>query len=281
MKYSIPDISDERIQELQRKLTPLVRRRGKLFTIKKTDPRDEAFNWGDGEKVIKHLQEVTRFRTLHTYGYHGFFKPSIAEVFAQLPENFNLISEGLFFETVGPEDAGDLNKELEALNAGFHVAETIVYKQDKGLLKKLFGKQDISRNEFYRMSAEERLDHTSWVVECGSSSDHDHLWEKYYDNPNPRYNIKVKSWEDLGHGFMVTVGHFGEYPVCIDIQWTNIAGKWICFYYPTSRVVDHSMIGKWIRENFDGKSKDGRWAHTDVMNFGHCLSDINALEEQK
>lgn len=275
MKYSIPEISDERIKELQEKFTPLVRRNGKLFTVKECHPRNQAFNWNDGEKVVKYLREVARFQTLHTYSYHGFFKPSLAEVFAQLPKDFE-VKDDLFFETQGPDTADDLNKNREALDAGFHVAETIVYKQAQEDIPKRDG--SIDRHEFCRMGAEERLEHTSWVVECGSDSDAYHLWVTNFDNPNPRYEVKVKSWEDLGSGFMVTIGYFGEHPVSISLQWAKIAGKWICFYYACSRVVDHSMVDKWIRENFDAQSKDGRWAHTNPMNFSHCLSDIDAYE---
>jgi hypothetical protein len=62
---------------------------------------------------------------LHRYGYHGFFKPSIAEVLCQMPAGL----DADFFEVIGPETAEDLNNELDALKAGFHVATTIFYKR--------------------------------------------------------------------------------------------------------------------------------------------------------
>jgi hypothetical protein len=241
------------------------------------DPRTQAFNWGDGQKVVKHLKEVMRFRTLHTYGYHGFFKPSLAEVFAQLPTGLE-IEEEMFFETKGPETASDLNKEKAAFDAGFQVAETILYKQDVGSIPERDGSH--GRMEFLNLGLEERLERTSWVVECGSSNDHMHLWSEYWDNPNLRYGIKVKEWEDLGSGFHTTIGYFGEYPVCVDIQWTKISGKWVAFYYACSQIVDHRMVDKWVRENFEGKAKDGRWAHTDVSNFLHCISDIDGYDQE-
>jgi hypothetical protein len=278
MEYSIPEISDERIKELRKKITPLVRRRGKLFTLPEVDPRNQAFNWGDEQKVVKHLKEVVRFQTLHTYGYHGFFKPSVAEVFAQLPKGLE-IDEDMFFETKGPETASDLNKNREALDAGFQVAETIMYQHMSEDVPKRDG--GVEQWEFSQMGAEERLEHTSWIIECGSSNDHMHFWGEYWDHPNPKYNIKAKSWEDLGSGFMITVGYFGEYPVCIDLQWTKIGGKWVCFYYPCSQVVDHRMVDKWMRENFEGKTKDGRWAHSDANNFVSCLAGIDAIEKRE
>lgn len=57
--------------------------------------------------------------------YYGIFKPSIAEVLAQIPEE--LIEQTVAFETIGPADADALNKERDALNAGFHVATTRLY----------------------------------------------------------------------------------------------------------------------------------------------------------
>ena len=71
------------------------------------------------------MKEVARIRTLHTYAYYGFFKPSIAEVLAQIPSH--LVDSVIAFETKGPGDADDLNDDRSALNAGFHAATTILY----------------------------------------------------------------------------------------------------------------------------------------------------------
>lgn len=61
--------------------------RGDLYYIKKVNPRNVAYTWDPqpAEKakgLVKH-KDIT---THHTYGYYGFFKPSIAEVLAQIPE---------------------------------------------------------------------------------------------------------------------------------------------------------------------------------------------------
>ena len=57
---------------------------------------------------------------------YGMFKPSIAEVISCIPEY--MWKKVYAFEIVDkPRDASDLNKEREALNAGFHVATTRLY----------------------------------------------------------------------------------------------------------------------------------------------------------
>lgn len=128
-EYSIPELSPERLQELVKRIRPIVRFDDKPCFIKPVDPSKVAYTWSPKKfKSIPASIEVFRtIRTLHTYGYYGMFKPSIAEVLAQIPlEDLNAV---VAFEIVkSPETATDLNLEREALNAGFHVAETALYR---------------------------------------------------------------------------------------------------------------------------------------------------------
>ena len=71
------------------------------------------------------LKALGTIATLHAWGYYGVFKPSIAEVLAQIPAGY--LDEVVAFEVAGPKDAEDLNREKEALDAGFHVARTTLY----------------------------------------------------------------------------------------------------------------------------------------------------------
>ena len=97
------------------------------YYIKKVDPEKIAFTW-DPKKTkrarkLKPLKDIT---TYHTYGYYRMFKPSIAEVLAQIPEG--LLAATIAFEIVErPETAADLDKHSEALNDGYHVATTRLY----------------------------------------------------------------------------------------------------------------------------------------------------------
>lgn len=71
------------------------------------------------------MREVSRINTYHTYGHPAMFKPSIAEVLAQIPDD--LLGSVSAFEVSGPGHVDDINREREARDAGFHVAETILY----------------------------------------------------------------------------------------------------------------------------------------------------------
>lgn len=123
----IPKITDERLAALAARIKPVVRNRNNaLAYVAPCDLRNEAFTWDPkitrrADNLVKHAT----IRTLHTYGYYGFFKPSIAEVLAQIPAD--LIEQTVAFETVGPADADAINEESAALNAGFHVATTRLY----------------------------------------------------------------------------------------------------------------------------------------------------------
>ncbi|MBI4118791.1 MAG: hypothetical protein HY452_00830 [Parcubacteria group bacterium] len=137
-KRWIPKIPKKRIKELAKRIKPVVRfarganglfesSEGHLFHIKPVDLFGIAYTWDpkptDKATGLKRLCDI---RTYHTYGYYGFFKPSIAEVLAQIPTEH--LTEVVAFEIVeSPETAGDLNREHEALNAGYHVATTRLY----------------------------------------------------------------------------------------------------------------------------------------------------------
>jgi hypothetical protein len=123
---NIPEISNERIREMLKTIRPLVKQDGKLHCIKWIDTRKVAFTWApvlDGE--VRATEIVAKIRTLHSFGYQGLFKPSIAEVLAQIPKE--LIDKVRGFSLEGPRTADDLNREREALDEGFHVAITTLY----------------------------------------------------------------------------------------------------------------------------------------------------------
>lgn len=136
-----PDIDDARLQELlnlQRELSdseiasmldhvrPVVCRGEKLYYIELVDPRTIAFTW-DPQPIVEatNLAPFATLYTLHSYGYYGMFKPSLAEVLAMIPQQ--LINVVAAFETNGPDDAQDLRRQWAATDAGWHVANTTLY----------------------------------------------------------------------------------------------------------------------------------------------------------
>jgi hypothetical protein len=99
-----------------------------LFFIKPVDLKNVSFIWSPKPtKEARGLKKLQVITTYHTYGYHGMFKPSIAEVLTQIPQD--LTGRVVAFEVKGPETAEDLNKHPVELNEGFHVAETTLYTE--------------------------------------------------------------------------------------------------------------------------------------------------------
>jgi len=126
MSYQIPALDPKVKAELAQRIKPLIRCDDQLHRVEDHNVDNTAFTWLKPKAAVKEqLKEIGRITTLHKFNYHGFFKPSVGEVLAQLPTE--LRDKVRFFETNGPENADDLNKNLDALDAGFHVAETILY----------------------------------------------------------------------------------------------------------------------------------------------------------
>lgn len=266
---NIPEVSDNRLKKFS-EIFPVRTKDGHKFALEHIDVkdyRDVAFTFKDTTKRVRGLKEKSRHRTLHTFGYHGIFKPSIAEVVAQVKDGeWNGV---IAFETIGPDTSDDLNREKEALDAGFHVAETILYTQEP--------EEDRVKNpdrfQFDNMELEDRLDHTVFLVQATHNETHSY-WKEYHDNPDKRFKEPpIKTW-DQASGKCFTVGYFGEHPVAVQIFWNKINGQWVGFWEPTSRVVDYQMIEKWLDQNYTRKTHDGRNARCDSSNFHNCLAEI-------
>lgn len=137
-KSWIPDVPKERLDELGARIKPVIRyvagdnklqrdAGGDPYWLEPADLHNTAYAWNPKPTSrAPALEAICDQRTYHGYGYYGMFKPSIGEVLAQLPEaNDDIVA----FEIIEqPECADDLNRETEALNAGYHVATTRFYK---------------------------------------------------------------------------------------------------------------------------------------------------------
>lgn len=86
----VPEITDARLTELLSRFTPLYRAAAHepVQRIVTVDPRKFAFTWADRLPDEVEFEFVGHSSTDHLCGYHAFFKPSVAEVLAQLPEEF-------------------------------------------------------------------------------------------------------------------------------------------------------------------------------------------------
>ena len=136
-KNSIPKVSNEYLVKHWYRIKPLVLSYGHnpgnwlldLYKIKDYAGIDEPYSWNyDITGKPGRLKAIKTIRTLHRYGSPNTFQPTIAEVIAQIPPE--LIGSVDYFVVNGPETAEDMNREKLALDEGFHVAETTLYKKD-------------------------------------------------------------------------------------------------------------------------------------------------------
>ncbi len=134
-KLEIPKIDDKKLKELYQMLKPIVTI-GEIkyllreFTLQEL--RNQSYIWNrdkDKRDVVdpSRLETVDDFLCLHTWGYYGLFKPSIAEVLSQAPEN--VIAQANTFEIIeSPKSREDVFKYKEVIDNGFHLSKVRAYK---------------------------------------------------------------------------------------------------------------------------------------------------------
>lgn len=142
--------------------------------------------------------------------------------------------------------------------------------------KKAMKRVPITHSDVIRMSFEEKLKRTDFFVEATSFEQHA-IWKKYTKesrDPFDGRDINGVIWFHDSSGFGKTLGYIGvgkKRPVVVSFSWYAIGDKYVCFYHPTSRFVDWTMIEKWIEKNFPVKYDNGtRRAMTDADNFHNC-----------
>lgn len=132
MKFNIPKLNQEELEQRYANIKPLVKDgSGDLCYIKRPESlTGVSFLWDPKLKdKAKDIEPITTIKTLHTYGHYALFKPSIAEVLAQIPKH--LLDTACAFHLQGPGGASDLNMYKDELNAGFQVAFATLYKSTR------------------------------------------------------------------------------------------------------------------------------------------------------
>jgi hypothetical protein len=136
LKIEIPEITDAKLFELAARIKPLhIDGKGKLRYVKvklnNRFLRETAYTY-DPKYEKETPTELTGFFSqrpiYHRYGYYGSFNPSVAEVLAQI---LPAVAEvAVAFEiTQRPNNANDLNRDIDALNKGFHVSTVTFYRK--------------------------------------------------------------------------------------------------------------------------------------------------------
>lgn len=137
-KLEIPEIDDKRLKELYQLLKPIVTIDEMKYLLREftlQELRNQSYIWNRHENKrdivdSSRLETVDDFLWLHTFGYYGLFKPSIAEVLSQAPES--VIEQANTFEIIeSPETREDVFKYKEVIDNGFHLSKVRAYKMHK------------------------------------------------------------------------------------------------------------------------------------------------------
>ena len=127
-KVFIPLVPEGEIRALARRIKPVVEFQGKiLHYIKPVDIFADAYTWEPkAAKKATGLVPLCEIKTYHAFGNRKFFKPSVAEVLAQIPARLH--REVVAFEIIAsPEMPEDFGWDEKAFEAGYHVATTRLY----------------------------------------------------------------------------------------------------------------------------------------------------------
>lgn len=111
----------------------------------------------------------------------------------------------------------------------------------------------------------EALAGVMFVVEA-TDFEKQYLWTSHHKNV---------TWDSRAGGYLVTVGHLDDRPVCLSIWFAQIDGQRVMFFHATSQVVDYRMVDAWLNANCSPTWDAGtRKARTDAQNFHLCLEAI-------
>lgn len=128
------------------------------------------------------------------------------------------------------------------------------------------------------------LDGVVGVVEASSYERH-MLWIEYSETALKHgCAISNKSrrftWESGRSGLMEIVGKIDDRPVCVTLWVDTIDDQKILFVDPTSQVVDHQMIEKWLKGTLPATAirEDGYINRSDPMNFCNVFPRPKVVE---
>lgn len=71
-------------------------------------------------------------------------------------------------------------------------------------------------------------------------------WEKYSTQSINKTGLNIFTFESDPCGTAPIIGNFGGHPICVSFFWYLVNGHYVCFYNPTSNVVNWKMVEKWI-----------------------------------
>lgn len=132
-KYPERKAPEAMVKALER-ITPLVLHHGRPEKILPVNSFTTAFLWdpiytGPMMEIWEEDVKEVEITTLHTWAYYGFFKPTIAEVIAQIPEGFfeKTIAFYICESPQQPKDFYSNYEEKVIFDSGYHIAKTRIF----------------------------------------------------------------------------------------------------------------------------------------------------------
>ena len=143
-QYSIPEMTTEELVKWYQKIKPIACYKGDLRFVRELSPEELtniSYVWFNkpedySEKVdLSSFSIFTDVKMLHTFSYHGFFKPSVGEILSQIPEEMRPLTDA--FEIIySPSGWPDFNIFKDEFDQNYHVSIVRLYqKSDKGYAK--------------------------------------------------------------------------------------------------------------------------------------------------
>jgi hypothetical protein len=114
---------------------------------------------------------------------------------------------------------------------------------------------------------ESRIAVTQFLVEADDFAYHE-LWSKFCKKSSYCQYPEIENWDQI-NGFLITVGKYDDRSVCISLNWCILDGCVVCFWNPTSELIDHKMIENWFEKYYPNPNK-----RCDANNFHHCLNAV-------
>jgi hypothetical protein len=121
------------------------------------------------------------------------------------------------------------------------------------------------------MDEDDRWLATRYLVEATSYEKHAAWCFRAKQSPW-KYDLHAMNdveWVQTSPGYNWKVGELAGKLVHVNLQWDYIDGALVCFWEPTSRVVDYDMIEAWLKKKFPNAAF---W--TNALNFYNVVIDI-------
>jgi hypothetical protein len=113
---------------------------------------------------------------------------------------------------------------------------------------------------------DDRFEHTEYVV-AATGFEKLKLWEDFGQSGR-------LLWESQSNGLTAVLGYIGGLPINVGFSWAHLNKKLVLFYETVSRADDKDLVDQWLLNQCCPMTVEGRRAHTDGMNFGHCIQEF-------